>query len=305
MGRLSVTNFGRCPEDVHFPILEEDIHQKMVSSAHEDIILEEDDKIYEKGDRFKSFHHQAKYAISRKALLAGFLSVWLKKCIVPSPLHDGILSWVLLPTVQLIHGKPLGLLPAIVCGIQRGLHALTEAFCRLPATRRGKGQILPRDGPNLRVEMPYTYLMAWFALHCPAIIQPEEEPPKGVHFAHLRRFEGSQWLRVYITETQKLVHHYGAYSLYRCFPSIPGAGYGEEFFDLGDGRSSLGQGVFNWLVNIRPSHLVYMCGDICYLEPYIPNHFTRQFKYDQHYVGNPNPRLAFDRGRTAHKKCMF
>jgi len=105
-------------EDVQFPMPEEDIRQKIISSDHEDIILEEDDEIYEKGDRFKSFHHQAKYSMSRKALLAGFLSVWLKKYVAPSPLHDEILSWVILPVVQLVHRKPLGLLHAMVCGIQ-------------------------------------------------------------------------------------------------------------------------------------------------------------------------------------------
>jgi len=55
--------------------------------------------------------------MSQKALLAGFLSVWLKKCVVLSPLYEGILSWVLLLVVQIVHGKPLGLLPAMVYGI--------------------------------------------------------------------------------------------------------------------------------------------------------------------------------------------
>jgi len=52
------------PKDVQFRISKEDIHQKRISSAHEDIILEEDDGVYEKGDKFKSFHHQAKYPMS-------------------------------------------------------------------------------------------------------------------------------------------------------------------------------------------------------------------------------------------------
>ena len=168
-----------------------------------------------------------------------------------------------LPVVQPVHGKPLGLLLAMVCGIQHGLQALTEAFCRPPATKRGKGQIPPRDGPNLRVEMPYIYLMAWFALHCPAIIQPGEELLESVHFAHLCLLEGSQWLWTYIAGMQKLVRHYDAYRLYMCFPSIPGARYGEEFFVIGDERSSLRQGVFKWLMSIRSSHLVYRCSDIC------------------------------------------
>ena len=100
----------------------------MISSAHEDVILEEDDGICDKGDKFKSFHHQTKHPMSRKALLVSFLPVWLKKRVVPSPPHDGILSWVLLPDVQLAHGKTPRLLPAMVCSIQRGLQALTEVF---------------------------------------------------------------------------------------------------------------------------------------------------------------------------------
>jgi len=46
--------------------------------------------------------------------------------------------------------------------------------------KRGKGTILPRDGPNPRIGLPYTYLMGWFALHYPSIIQAGEEPPEGV-----------------------------------------------------------------------------------------------------------------------------
>ena len=47
------------------------------------------------------------------------------------------------------------------------------------------------------------------------------------------------------------------------------------------------------LVSIRPSHLLYRSGDTCYLEPYVPSKFARQFGYDQLYVGNPNSSLAF------------
>ena len=99
-----------------------------------------------------------------------FLSVWLKRCVVSSPSSDIILPTVLLPAVCLVHGRCLGLLLAMVCCIQRGLRALTEAFCRPPMTKRKKCTILPRDGPNPRIGLPYTYLMAWFGLHCPAII---------------------------------------------------------------------------------------------------------------------------------------
>ena len=129
--------------------------------------------------------------------------------------------------------------------------------------------------------MPYTYLMAWFALQYPAIIQAGEEPPEGVRVAHLRRFEGSSWSRIYVAAVCKLLCRHDVYSLFRCFPYIHDAGYGEEFKDVGDGKTSLSRGIFEWLVSIRPSHLMYRSGDTCYLEPYIPNRFVRQFGYDQ------------------------
>jgi len=99
------------PQEVQFLISDVDINQKMTSSGHKDIILEEDDDIYKKGDRLKSFHRQAKYPISRKVILAGFLSVWLKKCIVLSPTHVKILLWVLLPLYNLLMASPLDCFP--------------------------------------------------------------------------------------------------------------------------------------------------------------------------------------------------
>ena len=36
---------------------------------------------------FESFHHQAQVPISNRALLAGFLMLWLKRCVVPTLPH--------------------------------------------------------------------------------------------------------------------------------------------------------------------------------------------------------------------------
>jgi len=68
------------PEEARFGVVEEDILQMMRKHDHGDIILEEDDIIYEKGDTLKRFHHQARQPISQKALLAGFLSVCEEVC---------------------------------------------------------------------------------------------------------------------------------------------------------------------------------------------------------------------------------
>ena len=100
-------------------------------------------------------------------------------------------------------------------------------------------------------------------------------------------------VRTYVAAVRKLLCWYDVYSLFRCFSYIRDAGYGEEFKDVGDWKTSLSRGIFEWLVSIQPSHLVYMSGDTCYLEPYVPSRFACQFGYDQLYVGNPNTSLAF------------
>ena len=105
----------------------------------------------------------------------------------------------------------------------------------------------------------------------PSIIQAGEEPPEGVRMALLHRFEGSSWQRTYVAAVRKLLCRYDVYSLFRCFPYIRDADYGEEFKDVGDEKTSLSREIFEWLVSIRPSHLVYWSGDTCYLEPYVPN----------------------------------
>ena len=103
------------PEVAHCGVTNEDIFRWMQEHSQGDLILEEDDGPYEKGDILRSFHHQARRPTSQKALLAGFLTVWLKRCVVPSSSGDVIHPTVLLPAVHLVHGRPLGLLSAMVC----------------------------------------------------------------------------------------------------------------------------------------------------------------------------------------------
>ena len=63
--------------------------------------------------------------------------------------------------VQLVYGRALGLLPAMVCCIQHGLLTLMDVFCREAITKKiGKELVLPLDGPCPRVELSHTYLMA-------------------------------------------------------------------------------------------------------------------------------------------------
>ena len=57
------------PEEVQFPISDENIAQVMAASGHGDVVLDEDDNIYEKGDKFKSFHHKASQSCPEKLFL--------------------------------------------------------------------------------------------------------------------------------------------------------------------------------------------------------------------------------------------
>jgi len=70
-------NLEGTPEAAHCGVVNEDIFCRIQDHSQGDLILEEDDGPYEKGDILRSFHHQARRSTSRKALLDGFLTVWL------------------------------------------------------------------------------------------------------------------------------------------------------------------------------------------------------------------------------------
>ena len=57
------------------------------------------------GTVFESFHHQAKTPISNRALLAGFLMLWLKRCVVSTLPHEVIVADVVYPAFLLAFGR--------------------------------------------------------------------------------------------------------------------------------------------------------------------------------------------------------
>ena len=83
-GNYLLPNLEDAPGAAYCGVANEDIFRRIKEHAQGDIVLEEDDDIYEKGDILRNFHHQARQRMSRKALLVGFLSVWLKRCVVSS-----------------------------------------------------------------------------------------------------------------------------------------------------------------------------------------------------------------------------
>jgi len=72
---------------------------------------------------FKSFHYQGKTLISSRALLVGFLMLWLKQCVVLTLSYEVIVADVVYPAVLLAFGQNISLLTAMKGCIQSGLRA--------------------------------------------------------------------------------------------------------------------------------------------------------------------------------------
>ena len=112
--------------------------------------------------------------------------------------------------MDLAFGRDIGLLPAMVCGIQHGLRALGDSFC---LHHRNKKIVSPSEGRNPRIELPYAYLTARFAMHCPALIKPGVAP-EGDGAASICKYERSHWTATYVAAARKMVHYKDNYILF-------------------------------------------------------------------------------------------
>lgn len=88
---------------------------------------------------------------------------------LPIATKEALLVGVVYPAVLLAHGCPVSLLLAMVCDIQNGLKILTEKLCKVKTVRTRDGSKKYKT-PNPQIELLYTYLMAWFILHCPTLM---------------------------------------------------------------------------------------------------------------------------------------
>ena len=102
----------------------------------------------------------------------------MAEALVPTLPYEVIGSDVVYLAVLLAHRKSIALLPVMVTGIQSGLHALAKSFCQVEAIVDAEGHpVTDSNGrplvktPNPRVELPYTYLMAWYVMHCPSLMK--------------------------------------------------------------------------------------------------------------------------------------
>ena len=220
---MPVTVLGICDQAT--------IAKRIFESPHTLHIADSDQDNFKAGDTFESFHHQAGNAISEKALLAGYLMLWLKRCVVPSSTNfDMLVAEVIYPAVCLAYGRPYSLLTAMIACTQSGLRKLTHALCLTRVSSDGEGGEIVWS-PNPRVGLPYTYLMAWFVLHCPGLMNAPEAIREDLTVPFLQRLEMSSWTHSNIVEMRKTLRQHANFTFYRTPPRFAQGSYGDMFQD--------------------------------------------------------------------------
>ena len=89
------------------PSSDEEIEDRVAQASEGFYTTESNEDAFEPDTVFESYHHQARVPISDRALLAGFLLLWLKRCVVPTLPHEVIVADVVYPAVLLAHGSPI------------------------------------------------------------------------------------------------------------------------------------------------------------------------------------------------------
>jgi len=88
------------------PSTDEEIIER-ISASTSSYTTESNEDTFKSDIVFESFHLQAKFPMSDQALLAGFLMLWLKRCVVPTLPHEVIVADVVYQAVLLAHGSQL------------------------------------------------------------------------------------------------------------------------------------------------------------------------------------------------------
>src|SRR4051812_37882814 len=225
----------------------------------------------------RNFCYFERQLMTSRARFVGFLSTWLARCVIPT--RKAATIGVLLPAARLACGVRIALVPAIIANIQHGLREVSASY-------------LTNSSKPPRARFAYTYLVAWYVLHCPALMTPT--PSLDLTTPFIGSVAECSWTLSQRPEIRQLLSRLENYQLYRCPPSFDKTVDGGSFVDLAgeDGSTMLAPGPFTWLLNIRPGYHLFHWKMECWIEPYTPSRFARQFGYDQLYVGNPNSDLA-------------
>src|SRR4051812_16108060 len=175
----------------------------------------------------RNFCYFGKRPMTSQARLAGFLSIWLGKCVVPT--REAATVGVLLPAARLACGVRIALVPAIIANIQHRLREVSTAF-------------LANSSTPPRARLAYTYLVAWYVLHCPALMTPT--PSLDLTIPFIGSVAKCFWTLSQRPEIHQLLSRSENYQLCSCPPSFDETTDGESFVDLAgeDGSTMLAPG---------------------------------------------------------------
>ena len=112
------------------------------------------------------------------------------------------------PAVLLAYGNRSP--SSVVAEIQSGLRALVKSLCQVEAIVDSKGRpMVDSEGrprvktPNPRIELPYTYLIAWYVMHCSSLMTTVPSSEGFVPF--VQKLENSSWSHYYMFFVRKSI----------------------------------------------------------------------------------------------------
>ena len=137
------------------PCTDEEIAER-INVSTSSYTMESNEDTFKPDMVFESFHHQSRVPISDRALLVGFLMLWLKRYVVPTLPHEVIVADVVYPAVLLAYEKSIALLPAMVARIQSGLQALVKSLCQVEAIvdSKGRPEVDSEGRPKVKTPQP-------------------------------------------------------------------------------------------------------------------------------------------------------
>ena len=103
------------------PLTPSEVNELLTKTNAQSYTISSSESGFPAGTKFRSFLYHTTTPIRPMTLLAGYLAIWLKKCVVPYQSGDALPLEVLYPAVQLAYKKELSLLPVMVANIHRGL----------------------------------------------------------------------------------------------------------------------------------------------------------------------------------------
>ena len=158
---------------------------------------------FQTGYYFWQFPSSSQNLYFKQSLIGGVLDVMAKTvCCAHSPTWDHR-RWCIYPAILLAYDRPLGFLPTMVGCLQSRLRILCRSFYNIVAEEDSDGNVVVGlDGeprmkiPNPHVELPYTYLMTLYVMHCLSLMSAVQSSEDSMPF--IQWLEHSNWNGLYM-----------------------------------------------------------------------------------------------------------